>query len=290
MKKLVIYMFIFSIVIAACRKEDNPKIPVLERVPLAKLSVDKTGDATISALAPDAFSGKFVVDLYYPNDTKPTKFDIVVIKNGNAAVVKTIQANVTTYPTTLTLTGTMIKSLFGVSSVLGDSYTIGADVTVNGKTYPAFSTLGGTTKGGVSSLAGSTPQITFSAVCQFKMSDYGAVGASVPYTVVEDGWLDYAVGQTIPVTIIDATHLSFMYGANDAKPIVITVNPADNTTSVAKVTYGNYGPGPTFSAVSVANSPSNVVAPCEVKVGVKLTHTDSSGGGYGDYVITLKRK
>ncbi len=291
MKKLVIYLLMSSFFIAACRKEDNPKLPVLERVPLPQLTIDKTGDATISALAPDAFVGKFSVSMFYPEDVKPSKLDIVVIKNGNAAVVKTIQAGVTSYPTNITLTGTQIKSLFGVSSVLGDSYTIGANITTEGgKFYPAFSTLGETNNGGLSSIAGSTPQITFAAVCQFKMADYGAVGTVVPYTVVTDEWADYSAGQTVPVTIIDATHLSFFYGTDvSVKPIVITINPTDNTTSAASVAYGGYGGPPIFTAVSVAGSAANAVAPCDLTVGVRLAHT-SPLGSYGSFTIKLKKK
>ncbi|RNL50550.1 hypothetical protein [Pedobacter jejuensis] len=291
MKKILIYLFTSLIVISGCRKEDNPKIPVLERVPLIQLTADKTGDATISALNPDAFNGKFSVSLFYPSDAAPSNIDIVVIKNGDATKVKTVQAGVKSFPTSIVLTGTMIKSLFGVSSVLGDSYTIGANVTTtSGKVYPAFSTLGETNNGGISSIAGSTPTISFAAVCQFKMTDYGAIGASVPFTVVTDEWQDYSAGQTIQVKIIDDTHLSFFYGTDvSVQPIVITVNPADNTTSAASVAYGGYGGAPIFTSVSVAGSAANVVAPCDLTVAVRLAHT-SPLGSYGSFTIKLKKK
>lgn len=291
MKKLILYALGFSLFIGACRKEDNTKLPALERVPLVQFTKDKTGDATISATEPDKFNGKFDVSMFYPNDVKPTSLDIVVIKNGDASKVKTLQAGVTTYPSVLTLTGAQIKSLFGVSSILGDAYTIGATVTAeNGKVYPAFSPYGNTENGGLSSIAGSTPTITFAAVCQFKMSDYGAVGTSVPYTVVTDEWADYSAGQTIQVKIIDDTHLSFFYGPDfQPAPIIITVNPADNTTSVDKVVFGGYGGPPLFTAVSEANSPANSVAPCDLTVGVKLAMT-SPAGSYGSFVIKLKKK
>jgi hypothetical protein len=290
MKKLVIYLLISSFFIAACRKEDNPKIPVLERVPLPQLKVDKTGTLVISSETPDAFNGKFSVSMFYPEDVKPSKVDIVVIKNGDKSNVKTVQAGITTLPATVSFTGAMIKTLFGTSSVLGDAYTLAANVTTeSGKLYPAFSTLGETNNGGLSSIIGSTPQITYSAVCPFKMTDYGAIGTVVPYTVVTDEWADYGVGQTIPVTIIDATHLSFFYGADfNPKPIVITVDPTDNSTSVASVTYGGYGGPPLYSAVSVEGSADNTVLPCQLTVGVKLSHSSSAGGAIS--TIKLKKK
>lgn len=291
MKKLLIYALVPLFLMVACRKTDNPKIPALDRVPLIQLTVDKTADATISALTPDAFSGKFTVSMFYPDDTNPSKVDIVVIKNGNKNNVKTVQVGLTSFPTTINLTGALIKSLFGVSSVLGDTYTLGSNITTaDGKVFPAFSTLGETNNGGISSIAGSTPQITYAAVCQFKMTDYGAIGTSVPYTVIVDEWADYSAGQTVQVKIIDATHLSFVYGTDvSVNPIIITINPVDNTTSAASVVYGGYGGPPLFSAVSVAGNAANAVAPCDLTVGVRLAHT-SPLGSYGSFTIKLKKK
>lgn len=289
MKKNIIYIFIALLLIGGCRKEDNPRIPKLDRVPLPLITVDKTGDQVISQSDPDAFVGKFIVGLYYPDDVKPTKFDVVVIKNGNTAVVKTVQADVTTFPATVSLTGVAIKALFGVSSVLGDSYTIGVNIFANGKVYPAFSALGETSNGGIPALAGTSTTIQYAAVCKFNMADFGAVGASVPFLVVKDGWADYAAGQTVSLKIIDATHISFIYGADNPQPIVIAVDPTGNTTSVAKVTYGNYG-AETFTATSVANHADNFVAPCDLTFSVRLAHNGSINGAYGSYTISFKKK
>ncbi|MBL4676352.1 MAG: hypothetical protein JKY70_09145, partial [Mucilaginibacter sp.] len=278
----------------SCRKSDNPKLEGVQRVPLPQLTVDVTGDQVIKSDAPDAFAGKFTVGLYYPDDVKPKKIDVVVMKNGDRANVKTVQTDITTFPTTATFTGVQIKSLFGVSAALGDSYTLGANITTNdGKLYPAFSPAAvddSQTNPGISSLVGSSPTITYGSLCGFHMSDYGAIGSNVPFTVVTDQWADYAKGSTISVHIIDETHLSFVYGVtNNIKPIIIEIDPANNKTSVAKQVYGNYGDGLDFSAVSVAGSADNQVLPCQTVVGVRLSHT-SSAGSYGSYTITLQKK
>ncbi|MDT3402981.1 hypothetical protein [Mucilaginibacter terrae] len=292
MKKLLIYSLAVLSFMASCRKSDNPKLEGVERVPLPQLTVNATADQVIKSDAPDAFVGKFTVGLYFPDDVKPSKMDIVVIKNGDQKNVQVLQSNVTTFPTEITVRGTQFKSLFGnVSSILGDSYTIGANITTqDGKVYPAFSGVANQNNSNIASLAGATPTITYGALCGFHMEDYGAIGSTVPYTVVADGWQDYAVGSTIPVKIIDATHLSFVYGVTDnVQPIVITIDPATNKTSVTKQVYGNYGDGLNFSAASVAGSADNQVLPCQLTVGVRLAHT-SSAGSYGSFTITLKKK
>jgi hypothetical protein len=293
MKKILIFSLTAMVLIISCRKSDNPKLVGVERVPLPQLTVDATADQVIKSDAPAAFAGKFTVGLYFPDDVKPAKMDIVVIKNGIATNVQTLLANVTTYPTTVSVTGVQLQALFGnVVTVTGDSYTIGATITTaDGKVFPAFSTIGSQTNPGVAALIGSSPTITYGALCGFHMTDYGAIGTSVPYKVIADGWQDYNVGDIIPVKIIDATHLSFVYGVtSNIQPIIITIDPATNKTSVTKQVYGNYGDGNgDFSCVSVAGSTDNQVLPCALKVGVRLAHTAGTKT-FGSYTITLQKK
>jgi len=68
MKSSIIVCFLVALVFSSCRKEDNPKLPDLIRVPLPLITVDPTGDASISAQNSAAFKGKVVVDLYFKND------------------------------------------------------------------------------------------------------------------------------------------------------------------------------------------------------------------------------
>jgi hypothetical protein len=293
MKKLLTYSFTALLLIVSCRKGDNSRIPASARVPAPLITVDPSGDPTIAVQTADSFNGKFKVALYFP-DTKPQKFDIVVIKNNDITNIKTIDANVTTFPSTFTITGAQLHTLFGAAIALGDSFTIGANITAqDGTVYPAFPAVGAAYGSGILAQPGFSPTITFSAVCKFNMTDYGAIGSSVPYVVVQDGWADYNPGQVIPVTIIDATHLSFFYGTDvNPKPIIITVNPVNNTTSVAAQTFGGYSSLAsygTFSTSSVAGNSANAVLPCSVDVSVDLNFT-SPAGSFGTGVIELKRQ
>ncbi|RZK97211.1 MAG: hypothetical protein EOO89_33355 [Pedobacter sp.] len=295
MKKLLIYGFMSLFLISSCRKSDNVNVPDFIKVPLPTVK-KVSGDPTISSQNPDGFTAKYSVGLYFPDGDKPAKFDVVVIKNNNVKVVKLLQADVTTYPTELTVTGLQLKALFGASVALGDRFDIGVDITLsNGKKYLAFPEVGVAYGAGVASPAGSSTTTRYEAVCTFKMSDYGAIGTVVPYTVIADKWADYGPGETVDVTIIDATHLSFTYPASNALPIVVTVNPANNTTSVAAVNYGNYG-SQYFRVDSDPTSSLNTVSPCELTFSVALRQYElpatklPPGTLYGTYPISFKKK
>ena len=291
MKKLIIYSFLTLLIVAGCRKEDNVKVPQSAEVPLPLFTKDRTASLIISSETPDAFSGKFAVGLHYPNGPKPSKFDIVIRKNEVNSSTKAFKSDITTFPSVETVTGAQLKSLFG-TILLGDIFDIGVDVTTqDGKKYLAFPPTGVAYGTNIANIAGSSPIARYEAVCPFKMEEFGAIGSTVPFTVVADGWKDYAVGSTVDVTIIDATHLSFFYPTDiSVKPVVITIDPKDNSTSVEKVSFGGYGSGTIYNAVSIGGSLSNAVYPCKLTVGASLAFGGSDGGNYGTGNITLKKK
>lgn len=291
MKKLIIYSFLTLLIVAGCRKEDNVRVPESAEVPLPLFTKDPTASLIISSETPDAFSGRFTIGLHYPEGLKPLKFDIVIRKNEVNASAKVLKSDIKAFPSLETVTGVQLREAFG-TIVLGDIFDIGVDVTTqDGKKYLAFPAKGTAYGTNVANIAGSRTIARYEAVCPFKMTEYGAIGSTVPFVVEADGWNDYPAGSTVDVTIIDATHLSFFYPtADNIKPIVITVNPNDNSTSVDKIAFGDYGDGLIFSAVSVEGSLSNAVYPCKLTVGASLAFSGSNGGNYGTGVITLKKK
>lgn len=292
MKKILLYSLLTLVLFASCRKSDNPKIPEISKVPVPLLLKDKTGDATISAQNPDLFKGKIVVGLYFPDGIKPAKFDVVVIKNGKKAEVKTVATDITTYPSTVSISGIQLKSLFGGVSILaGDKFDFGVNITAeNGKTYLAFPPVGIAYSPTASNPAGSSLSVRYEAICTFNITDFGPVGSTQDFIVQEDGWADYAAGSVIPVKIVSSDSFSFEYGSSNSKPIIIKVDASTNETSVASVIYGDYGASTgDVSARSVANSTDNYVGPCDLIISVKLNHS-SAKGNYGDYIIRLKKK
>ena len=81
--------------------------------------------------------------MYYGTAVKPQKVDIVVIRNDNKTNVKTIKANVTSFPACIQVTGTQLTTLFDSTIKLGDKFEIGADVTtINGQKFEAFPVTG----------------------------------------------------------------------------------------------------------------------------------------------------
>ncbi len=288
MKKILLILLAFPLLFS-CRKDDNPRLPELVRVPTPILTKDAGTDAVISAQDPATFSGKFTVDLYQKTDAPPEKMDIVIMKNGNASTQKVLKANVTTWPTTITITGPELATLFGEPVILGDKFDIGANMVVGGRTFEAFPNVpNGVANGsGVVNQPGASTFIRYEAVCKYDPAIYNG-----NFVVVTDEWADYAAGDIVPVTQIDDTHFSFMYPADNAQPIIITVNPTTNQVSVAKQVYGSgYGASWPYGPLSVESVPGvdNFVAPCDRIVSVVLKHTVAAGT-FGTFKIVLKKQ
>ena len=292
MKKNVIFYFLLaSILFVGCKKDNGavPKAVALERVPAPLIVKDATGSAAIDMTNLAGFNGKYNVGLYFPSDIPPSKFDIVIRKNNNNGNVKLIQAGVATFPTSLSITAAQIATLFGAALTLGDNYDVGADVySQSGKKYEAFPVIGlGYAAAFQPDHPGFSSSVRYSAICQYNAALYPTGN----YVVLQDDWQDYFPGDVITVTQIDATHLSFRYLATtNNQPIIVTINPATNVTSVAKQVYGDY-PWNGFGNISVASvaSNDNVVAPCDRSFGVFLAHTVTAGS-YGNYLIKLKKQ
>jgi hypothetical protein len=297
MKKLILSILFLASVVSACRKSDNPKLPDLEAVPQPQLTISSTSNKTISATLTstadaDAFKGVFNVGLYFPDGIKPQQMEVVVVKNDDRSKVISL-GTVTSYPSPITITGTQLRTLFGNTPiVVGDKFDFGVNITTtSGKVYPAFLPVGvsgNTYDSGVLTLPGATPSISFAALAKYVPSDYGVIGAATNYIVVIDQWQDYSPGDVIPVTVMPNNQLSFKYGAANAKPIIIKVDPETNITSVTKQIYGDYPPDLNFSCASVTSA-FNIVVPKEVSVSVVLNHTNPAGN-YGNYRIKLKKQ
>ncbi|HTE10005.1 MAG TPA: hypothetical protein VK645_03530 [Chitinophagaceae bacterium] len=295
MKRILLYNFLAIVLLASCRKSDNPKLPALIRVPVPLITKDASGNASIDGNAPNAFTGKMVVDLYFKNDVKPAKFDIVVIKNGNDSIVKTIQAGVTSFPTSITITGLQLATLFGSPIVLGDKFEIGADVTTqDGQKFEAFPLSGEGYGTSVAAQPGASTSITYAAVCPFDINDFTG-----NFKTTVDVWNDFGIGVTIPITKVSPSKVSFISPVNGL-PIVIDINTTTYVTSVASQPYGDYKAAGidltwTYGIASIVSitSTKNFVDPCTKVISIGVIYTVAVGqftDGGGPLVLEMKKQ
>lgn len=289
MKKLSILYTLFAVLLfIGCRKDDNPKIPELTRVPLPLITIDNASDKLINPAAPASFKGKVNVDLYFKTDIPPQKMDIVVMKNRSKTNVKTLKADVTSFPTPIDVTGQQLIDLFGPIAN-GDRFDVGADITTkDGQLFQAFPASGAGYGAGVNTQGGASTSVAFIKPCPFVADAYAG-----DFTVLQDEWNDYTVGTVIPVKKISATQISFEYNkafmdAGTSRPILLTIDPATNNITVTKQVYGTYTGDAEYSAQSVAGAAS-VINPCDVSLSVRLRHT-TAAGFTTDRTIRLKKK
>lgn len=291
MKKITIYsmlLFATAIFFNSCRKEDNTKLPGLTRVPIPLLVAAPTSSTVIVPSTLSSFNGQLVLDMYFKNDRPPRKYDLVVIKNGIKGSVKTLKADITTFPSNVSFTGPQLETLFGEPVKTCDYFDVGVDITLsNGEKLLAFPTTGASYAAGIFAQPGANAVVRYTTKVEFNAADY-----SGDFEVVTDEWADYGVGDIVTVTVISPAQVSFKYKPSDPQPIVVSVDPNTLKTSVTKQIYGSgYPAGWGFgdiSAESVASN-DNFVAPCDKILSVKLKHTVAAGS-FGEFKIVLKKK
>lgn len=77
MNKLLSVVGVLCIILPACRKGDNPRIPDLIRVPVPLLTKDSSKHLSISAQDAAAFSAAFTVAMHFPNEPGPKSAESV---------------------------------------------------------------------------------------------------------------------------------------------------------------------------------------------------------------------
>jgi len=291
MKKILnILMLVSLVVISACRKSDNATMPDgIVYLNQAQITKVEGGDPAILDTDPMGFASTVRVELYFENSEKPDHLDLVVMKNGDTKNVKTLQADISSYPTDVEINGQQLTDLFGEEIVSGDQFDIGADYVVGGKTYAAFPEGSGTGYGpGASNQPDSSPAVRYSAICGFDVETF--VG---DFEVTVDGWDDFGVGTIVTVEAIDENTIAIPYTPVPSfSPITIDINTGDNTANAARQGLGDteayglaYG---TIYLTSTGGGTQNFVNPCDGTIRINASYTVAAGS-FGTFVLELKK-
>jgi hypothetical protein len=281
-----------AVILVGCKKKDGvyPYSVDLKRVPYVNVNVDPSGSQAIDVLNLASFQGKYNVSLFYPDDVKPSKVDVVAIKNGNKGNVKVLQTGVSTFPSTFTITAAQLATLFGSAVALGDNYDIGVDIyAADGTKYEAFPNYTGSTAYGGTGQAnqpGFSPVSRFSAICAYDSTIFQG-----NFQVVSDGFGDFSPGEIVPITKIDNTHFSFIdpYVTNPV-PIIVAVNVLNNSLSITKQKIGDkFVWNLAYTNPNMAASGSgNFAAPCDKTINLNIAYTIDQGS-FGSYPLILKK-
>jgi len=236
-----------GLIFSQCRKDDNPKLPKIERVSVPLLIKNETdGDFLIQD--PEIFKAVFTTDLYFKDGAKPKSYDVVIAFNGDYSNVKVYKANVTSFPSQFSITGPELYSLFGKTIAndfkVGDYFEIGANiVSESDLSVPAFNKTGSAYGSDIINLPGSSPTIIYRAVCpldinqfvgDFTVDDPDFWEASYPVQIslegtdilVVKGWVEDPAAE-VKITV-------------DLKKQLVTVPKQIYTPSIAGLPYTNY--------------------------------------------------
>lgn len=178
-------------------------------------------------------------------------------------------------------------------------FQVGYDVYANGKKYQAYPP-GGVGNGGATdpNQPGYSVLLNYSTKIEYNPDIYNG-----NFVVVSDGWADMSAGDIVVLTKIDATHFSFKYNPApqqgpsgtlfNAQPIIVTVDPATLSVSVASQnagsgwTYDNSVPVTVSTIPGVNNFVTAVCTKPAARVSLSLRWSQGAGF-YGPYVLVLK--
>ncbi len=229
----------------SCGKEDVPPPPADTRFPFPLLRKDAAGDDTISGRDPGSFVGKFVVDMYYGTAVTPQKVDIVVMRNDNRANVKTLRANVTSFPASIEVTGTQLITLFDSTIELGDKFEIGADVTTkDGQKFEAFPDSGKPYGADTTALPGSRFSIVYVTACAFDKSSFAGWYTVVSNSIGPADWGELNAGDLVMVSpgAEENEILVYAYPYNEdiysSSPTVCQVDPITFAVTIPRQLVG----------------------------------------------------
>lgn len=283
MKKILSLIILFAgiITINACRK-DTVKLPEdLIRTVLPQITKDTSTDVLIQD--PATFKGRFNVGVFFKDDVKPKKMDVVVVLNGDKTKVKTLKADITSFPTAVDITAASLATLFGKTAAdiqTGDVFEIGADVTLNdGTLITVFRTDGTEPYGGdAQNYNDASLTIQYKKVCPLDINDL--VGT---FTMEDpDFWEGtYKVTTTLDGNVLTLHNwIEFPSGT-----LKLTVNEKTQSVTVPKqITI----PGAAYGYhnwTSVGNGDINA---CATAITLKLTNTVDEGS-FGAATMTMTK-
>lgn len=179
----------------------------------------------------------------------------------------------------LEVSGTEISTALGEIPAPGTQYTLyNQIVTKDGRTFDVANT-----GADFAGLPAYKMALTWKATC---VCPFIASAAAGTYRITADTW-DGAVGERSAVTAT-ASSATLTYAFPYAEPpglnpLVLTVNAATGSVTVARQTYGSYGAGyENFRAEG-----SGFFFSCTGNISLSLTHTLPSGTNYGTYPLRM---
>jgi hypothetical protein len=266
MKCKILSFTLLSILVTiyySCKKTETPAPVPDTRFPLPSIIKDTTSDQFISGKNPEDFHGKFVVSMYYETEVIAQRVDIVVIRNGNKSNVKVLKTGVTSFPTTIEITGTQLTTLFDSTIKLGDVFEIGADVLAkDGRSFVGFPSTGDPYGVDTTTLTNPSFSIKYVADCVYDKTDYNGF-----YKLLTKTW-DYEVGDLVEVrpgagdTLLITAWPHPDVGIYTRWPMKVIVDPSSHEVSIPFQSVGEYAGGPSH----LIDGGDGTVSPCGDKI------------------------
>ena len=217
------------------------------------------------------------------------KINLYVVKGSNLdpTTWKLIKSLAFTDGIVVNVTGAEIATALGIpaTSINTDLTIYSEAVTKDGKKFSMANTPTNFQSFPAYNIAFIWSIQLINYVCPFVNTDFNAT-----FGIQSDGWGDYNAGA--PITVVagpSATQLTMtLYPApgvgTNRKNIILDVDPATDSVTVAKQVYGDYPPGDLNLSVQGVGT----VSICSGIISLTLHHTNAVND-YGTYKVTMKK-
>jgi len=278
--------------VSSCTSDRGGISPTVsyDKVPAISTNVNAGGSQSIDVANLASFKGKIDIAAYFADQPLPEKVDVVVRKNASNASAKVFKEGVTSLPASFEITAADLTALFGEAPKLGDSYDFSVNIYTKDGMFEGFPQTGVGMASGVANMVGFSYFARFGAICAYDSNIFQG-----DFEVVSDAFEEYAGGEIITLTKLSETTFSFIYTlANDPVPVVITVNPINNTiSSFPRTSVGSSytWPWSTYTGAFLIGQTGGSVAPCDGKVTLMLDYgVDAGNFSGGPYALVLVKK
>jgi hypothetical protein len=291
--KIILLVSIGFFLLTNCQKDPKLNMPTLSKTAIPLVTKDATKDQNISFLDLSGFKGAIIVKTYY--EDLPKSMDLMVTMNDDQANTAVLQANISTYPTTVNFDlAKLVELLPGLNSSeelqLGDYFKFYVNLTLeDGTIIHGNDTLYDGYNSSVANLPGSSLNVKYTVACPL---DYAkTVGSYNAYSAdwAVDGDVTITADEADPNTVYVAGLEAIDGNVEDLGPLPMHVNPFSYIVTAPKTVLVSITGWSGTKYHNLAYEGTGTYNTCtgtyEMKFNITVTE-----GNFGDYNHVFTRK
>jgi hypothetical protein len=235
--KIILLVSIGFFLMTNCQKDPELNMPTLKKSVIPKVTKDPAKDQNISFLDLAGFKGGVLVNTYYPD--LPKSMDLMVTMNDDQKNTAVLQANISTYPTTVNFDlAKLVEILPGLNAIdelqLGDYFKFFVNLTLeDGMVVNGNDTLYDGFNSSIANLPGSSLNVKYTVACPLDPAMTVGSYHSVSADWATEGDITITADADDPNTVY-VSGLETMEGLTEIQPLPMHIDPLSYAVTAPK--------------------------------------------------------